>query len=327
MPTLTTIAARLVALGAIALLACLPAGCAEERTDAHTNELRLATTIPPLAWIAHGLAPEGATVSTLLPPGASEHGYEPPPSRVGAFASADVVLMVGMGLEPAADRILRSNPRGGRAVVVFANASGVAAQAAAAHAHSHDDHDHASHDDPCATDAHLWLDPPLMRDMVNETHDALARVMRRRAADDDALAALAARRDDLLARVDALHTEFAQRLAPFEGAAIVATHDAYRRFAARYNLINAGSLHAHEGAEPSPGAIRQAADALRAAPLALVFVEPQTARASADRLAAQTGASVVEFDPLGSGDWDATMRTNLDNLVRALEAARERPSR
>lgn len=329
MLTTAHILARLLALATIAIVGASLLSCAESAQNETNRELRVAATIPPLEWIARGLAPEGAQISTLLPPGASEHGYEPPPSRVGAFANADVVLMIGMGLEPAADRILRHHPRGGRAVVVFANATGAASQAAAQHRHSHDDqnHDHASHDDACAADAHLWLDPPLMRDMVNDAHDAIARAMRRRAAGDDALSALAARRDDLLSRVDTLHADFADALLPFEGAAIVATHDAYRRFAARYNLVIAGTLHAHEGAEPSPGAIQRAADALRAAPLAMVFVEPQTARAGAERLAAQTGASVVEFDPLGSGDYEATMRANLDNLVRALEAARERTSR
>lgn len=317
---------------ALLLVAAMLCACSGGTGEPEGRPLAIAATIPPLEWVARGLMPEDASVSTLLPPGASEHGYEPPPSRVAAFASADLVLMVGMGLEPAADRILRTQPRGGRAVVVFANASGAASRAAAlghSHDHAHDhDHDH-DHDEETAEalDPHLWLDPPLMRAIVTETHDALARILRRRGAPEEEIDALAPRRDALLARVDALHADFAAALQPFEGTAIVATHDAYRRFAARYGLVIAGSLHAHEGAEPSPGAIRRAADALRAAPLGVVFVEPQSARAGAERLASLTGAALVDFDPLGSGDWEATMRANLDALVRALRDARERAPR
>lgn len=323
--------AHTIARLALLLVTAALCACSGGTGEPENRPLAIAATIPPLEWVARGLMPENASVSTLLPPGASEHGYEPPPSRVASFASADIVLMVGMGLEPAADRILRAQPRGGRAVVVFANASGAAARAAGlGHNHDHHAHDHDhEHDDETAEalDPHLWLDPPLMRTMVTETHDALVRILRRRGAPQEDIDALSPKRDALLARVDALHADFAAALQPFEGAAIVATHDAYRRFAARYGLVVAGSLHAHEGAEPSPGLIQRVADALRAAPIGLVFVEPQSPRAGAERLASMTGASVVQFDPLGSGDWEATMRANLDNLVRALEAARQRPSR
>lgn len=304
-------------LAALALAGCRDASPppATQATDAG-SQTRVVATIPPLEWIVRGLAPE-AHVSTLLPPGASEHGYEPPPSRLADLARADVVLMVGLGLEPAADRALRTAPRGGRAVVVFADVLGDTTHDA--HADDAHAHDHAHPIGP--GDPHLWLEPGLMRAMVDAAHDALARRLGRQGADDDALARLAARRDALHAEVDAIDALYRERLAPFRAGVLVTAHDAPRRLAARYGLRVVAVAHGHEGAEPTPGALREALDALRGADHRAILTEPQSSPAALRRLAEQSSAPVAVFDPLGSGDWPATMRANLDALVGALSAA------
>jgi zinc transport system substrate-binding protein len=308
----------ILALLACVLLAPLVA-CGDRSPEAVTpTHIRIASTIPPLEWIAQGLAPEGASITTLLPPGASEHGYEPPPSRLADFVRADVVLMVGLGLDDSAARALRNAPKGGRAVVIFAEAAGVAAQAGHdGHGHSHGGADHPE----ASADPHLWLDPPLMAHMVNATHDAIGRQLTRRGATEDAIAALAQRRDELLERIASLDTEYRHRLAPFSGAAIVTAHDSMRRLADRYGLRVVGVVHSHEGAEPTPGDVLAAAQGLREASFRAILVEPQSGRAIADRLSSETGAPVEVFDPLGSGDWEATMRANLDALERAFAAS------
>jgi zinc transport system substrate-binding protein len=307
----------------LAFIACVllsPLVACGDRTPGgdSADQLRIAATIPPLEWIARSLAPEGTSISTLLPPGASEHGYEPPPSRLADFVRADVVLMVGLGLDDSAARALRNAPKGGRAVVIFADAAGVAAPV------KHDGHDHAhdhDHHAESSSDPHLWLDPPLMASMVKATHDALARQLTRRGATEDSVAALAARRDELLAQVARIHDAYRDRLAPFSGAAIVTAHDSMRRPADRYGLRVVGVVHSHEGAEPTPGDVLAAAQGLREASFRAILVEPQSGRAIAERLSEETGAPIAEFDPLGSGDWEATMRANLESLERAFAAS------
>ncbi len=298
----------------LAFLACVlltPLLACGRNAPESPDQIGIAVTIPPLEWIAAGLAPDGARISTLLPPGASEHGYEPPPSRLAEFVRADVALLVGLGLDDSAARALRNSPKGGRAVVIFAEAAG-------ANAHTeHDGHDHThAHAEP-AGDPHLWLDPPLMTSMVNATHDALARQLSRRDATQAEIDALARRRDSLGEIINRIDDDYRARLTPFEGAAVVAAHDSMRRLADRYGLRVVGVIHAHEGAEPTPGDILSAAQALRGAEFRAVLIEPQSGRAVAQRLSEETGAPIAQFDPLGSGDWEATMRANLDALVRA----------
>lgn len=302
----------------LATLAC----CGQRRDSNDAEPIRIACTIPPLEWIARGLAPADSVVSTLLPPGASEHGYEPPPSRLAEFVRADVVLMVGLGLEPVADRAIRAAPRGGRAVVVFAEAAGVSNAFAAAHAgHDHSAPDHSHAHDSSATDPHLWLDPPLMLAMVDAASDAFARQLRRRASTDEALESLAQRRDALRTEIMRVDASYRERLAPFKGGAIVAAHDSMSRLADRYGLRVVGVIHAHEGSEPTPGQIDAAAQALRTATHRAILIEPQSGNAVAERLASETGAPLSRFDPLGTGDWEATMLANLDALIDAFSNA------
>ncbi len=308
---------RTILVIALAGLLLTFASCGRSASDDRRDTLSVAATIPPLAWIARGLAPDGSNVTTLLPPGASEHGYEPPPSRLADFVRADVVLMVGLGLEPAADRSLRTQPRGGRAVVVFAEAAQTTGSPNANHNHS--EHDHAHGTDAADRDPHLWLDPPLMLLMVDASRDAIARLLARRNASEQDVAALDARRDALADAVRRVDKAYRDRLAPFAGAAIVSAHDSMRPLASRYSLQIVGVVHAHEGAEPTPGEMVRAAQGLRNATHRVILIEPQSGRSLADRLAEETGAPVATFDPLGSGDWEATMLANLDALAEALE--------
>jgi zinc transport system substrate-binding protein len=314
---------RTVMVIAIGVLLAALASCGRGSAPAVSDaELRIATTVPPLEWIARGLAPDGTPVSTLLPPGASEHGYEPPPSRLADFVRADVVLMVGLGLEPAADRALRSSPRGGRSIVVFAEAAGVTGEMAESHAgHDHTDPDHSHTHDASGLDPHLWLDPPRMLPMIDATHDALARQLQRRGASDGEIDTLASRRDALRNAVERVDAAYRERLGPYAGGAIVSAHDSMRRLADRYGLRVVGVVHTHEGAEPTPGEIVRAAQALRNATHRAILIEPQSGRSVAERLVAETGAPVATFDPLGSGDWETTMLTNLDALVQAFSDA------
>lgn len=312
--------AMVIAIGI--LLALVPScgrGSAPSSGDA---DLRIATTLPPLEWIARGLAPEATPITTLLPPGASEHGYEPPPSRLAEFVRADVVLMVGLGLEPAADRALRASPRGGRSIVVFAEAAGVTGEMAESHAgHDHAAPDHSHTHDASALDPHFWLDPPRMLAMIDATHDALARQLRRRGASDAEIESLASRREALRDAVGRVDGAYRERLAPFAGGALVTAHDSMSRLADRYGLRIVGVVHTHEGAEPTPGEIVRAAQGLRSATHRVILIEPQSGRSVAERLAAETGAPIATFDPLGSGDWESTMLSNLDALVEAFGVA------
>ncbi len=61
--------------------------------------LRILTTIPPLAFIAHDIAGDAVIVEILLPRGGSPHHYQLKPSDRIKIAQADLILWLGKDAE------------------------------------------------------------------------------------------------------------------------------------------------------------------------------------------------------------------------------------
>lgn len=287
--------------------------------------LRAVVSIPPLLGVVRPLLPKGASVTSVLPVGASEHGFEITPSAIAALAKADLVVLVGMGLEPQIERVLTANPRDGREVIVMAQAVGASASGEP-HEHNYADEGHA-HDHPSG-DPHLWLDPELVGKFVGPLRDAVINAMRSRggmsAIQTVELKGAVRALEQQIKGVDALYQA---RLEPFAGLSIVTHHDAFSRLAARYALRIEAVLRQGETGEPTPATIAKVAGLARSGAIGAVFVEPQSSPALARRLAAETGVKVLTLDPLGQGEWASMMRTNLDALVEGLTGASGQPER
>ncbi len=276
--------------------------------------LRVVVTIPPLRGIVEPLLPDASTVRVLMPPGRSEHGYEFTPRDLAEVARADLVVFVGLGLEPRVEQAVRRDPRPTREDISFADAVGIMA----------DDHSlhHHGPDGECvqgATDPHLWLDPALVAKLVPEVASRIRASLDRRGVLTPALRDdLAQRERSLLARIQAVDDSWRIRLAPFQGRAIVTHHNAFPRPAERYGLRVAAVIRGFENAEPTPGKLAEVVEAIRRERVRAIFAEPQYSRATADRIARAAGVRVARLDPLGDGDWFAMMGANLDTLTANL---------
>ncbi len=285
--------------------------------------LRVAVTIAPLAGLVRELVPSGSEVAVLMAPGRSEHGYEFTPGELAGIGRADLVVSVGLSLEPRVAEFLRDHPSAARIEVCLADALEIRApadgQAGEDHDHSHDhdhDHDHEhDHDhDHGPIDQHLWLDPVLVARVIPALTAAIARAAELPGVEagpkPDSIA--------LVAKAEALNAEYAERLRPLAGRSIVTHHNAWSRLADRYGLKVAAVLRPIESAEPTPGQVAKCVGAIRSAGVGTIFVEPQFNSASARRVADAAGVRVGVLDPLGNGDWFAMMRGNLDALVAGL---------
>lgn len=305
-----------LAIGAavgLVVLAC--AGCGRGQAPRAPGPLRVVVSIAPLTGLVRALAPPDATVTTLIPSGRSLHGYEMTPADLAAVGSADVLVYVGLGLEPAVDRVLGIDPSKRRRVVCFARVAGVETEDAHA-GHDHDEGDEHHHH---AVDPHLWLDPQLVARLIPEVSDAIEAALK---GMDGLTVAQESRlreaRNELLAGVEAIHAEHEERLGPHAGASIVTHHNAFGRLAARYGLKIAAVIRPVEDAEPSPAAVAEAVEAIRRENARAVFFEPQYNGAAAEAIAKAAGVPVGTLDPEGGADWFKLMRSNLDELTRLL---------
>jgi zinc transport system substrate-binding protein len=311
-----------VLLAACSLAACHRSAPAQPAVRP-PGPLRMVVSIPPLTGFTADLAPPGAQVTTLIGSGRSEHGYELTPMDRAALVRADLIVYIGLNLEPSIERSAREHP-GRPPSICFAEAVGEdkavpsegehPPEPTPAH-HDDDDHDHG------LIDPHLWLDPALVTAFLPKlsaavSQAAIAAGAQPAAEDDRAKAAL----DAALARVADVDAAYRRELAPFAGRTIVTHHSAWARLANRYGLKIAAVIRPIEGTETTPAQLHDAITAIREQHATAVFVEPQFDPTAARRIAEGAGANLGTLDPLGTGDWSALMRQNLDQLVKTLSA-------
>jgi zinc transport system substrate-binding protein len=321
---------RLVAvLGALAASGNIGAA---QRVSGQQGEappaLRVVVTVAPLKGIVEPLLPPGSSVRMLVAPGRSEHGQDLTPGDLGALADADVVVYVGLGLEPTVEKALRSHPRPGRREVCFATSVGIGTRAEGAKqecgeraensgkaGHAHEAHAACEH----AVDPHLWLDPVLVEQFVPVLAGEIrAAVGAGREAAPAFIEDLGAREAGMLRRVREVDRAWRERLAPWKGQAIVTHHNAFSRPAERYGLRVAAVIRGTENAEPSPAQIAAVVETIRREKVRAIFVEPQFGAGVGERIARAAGVRVASLDPLGDGDWFKMMKANLESLERNL---------
>jgi ABC-type Zn uptake system ZnuABC Zn-binding protein ZnuA len=273
-------------------------------TPSYAAPLKVVVSIQPLALLVSELGGDQVSVTTLLKPGASPHGFEVSPIQVRKLAGADLFVSVGAELDPWAERMARS-VRKQQANLVLASAVPLLPFGNEA------DHDHGHDSDAVEGDPHYWLDPLLVRDYVLPALlSALSNL-----APDKALA-FDARFKRMVAGMTDLHQQLVADLAPVSGKAFIAFHGTWAYFADRYGLKQVAVVEPLPGREPSARWMMKVIKAARDANAQAMIIEPQFNPRIAYTIAKQFGGRVVEADPLGipgrqdDESYGAMMRAN-----------------
>lgn len=316
----------LVGAAVLTLVLCAP-GCGRGETGEapparEPGPVRVVVSVPPLEGLCRALLPEDAEVRVLVKPGQSPHGFEPSPSDIAAVSKADLVVLVGMGIEAGLPESVREGDRVVSMAGVLGMGDGAEGDAGSGDAGKGDGHGDHGHGEGGA-DPHLWLDPGLVGAFVPELGERVRRAMRRAGAPEAEVERVTRRADDFLREVEGVDRSYREALAGLQGDAIITQHDGWSRLAGRYGLVIAGVIQvAHEG-EPTPGHIAEVVAAAKRDHARAVFAEAQLDATLAERVAEQIGVPVGRLDPLGDGDWAAMMRANLKELAGTI--AKDQP--
>jgi zinc transport system substrate-binding protein len=262
--------------------------------------LRVAASIFPLGDIARAIGGSAVTVDVLVPAGATPHGFEPTPAQAEMLARTDLLLTVGLGIDPWAQASASAGGKPGLTQLVFAETIDPETLPAGVGA-----------------DPHVWLDPVLTRRFAAVL---TARLQALRPAEADSIGRRGARYDAQLAALDA---EYRDRLARVTHRKFVAQHAAFAYIAARYGLEQASIFDAQMH-EPGPEAMEAVIRLVRDQGVRAIFMEPQMPPASIAWLKEQVKVPIGRLDPEGNpalAGYDSylgLMRSNLDELVRGL---------
>ena len=290
-------AAALAGLAAIVLAGC---GGSEEET--------VVAAFYPLAFAVERVAADGVEVRNLTPAGTEPHDLELTPGTVATIADARLVVYAGARFQPAVEDAVRAT--GAEAVDVLAGLELLPAGAEHGHADDEGEGEHERGEE--ALDPHVWLDPRRYAQVVERIAAVLGR--------EEAAAAL-------VAQLDALDADFERGLRDCERREIVTSHAAFGYLADRFDLEQIAISGLSPEADPSPAAVAEFVEEVRAHGATTVYFETLVSPRLAETVAREVGAETAVLDPLEGltseqvergEDYFSVMRANLAALREGL---------
>lgn len=277
----------LILLSSVALATT---ACGGDDAGAGDDErLEVAASFYPLAFAAARTAPE-ADVHNVTPPGVEPHDLELAPRDVATIRSADVVLYLGGGFQPAIEDAAAGAE--GTALDLLDELGIVEGE-----------------------DVHVWLDPGRYGDVVRRVAVELT--------GDERSARLT------LHRLDELDGIYELGLERCERREIVVSHAAYGFLAEAYGLEEIPLARVPD-AEATPRDLERIAGLVRERGITTIFVEPLASSEEAETIARESGAEVAVLDPVeglteeqeeAGEDYFSVMLANLEALRAALDCA------
>jgi zinc transport system substrate-binding protein len=286
----------------------LAAGLLSHGSAAALAAPKVMASIVPVHALVAGVM-EGVGVPSLLLSGQnSEHQASYSPAQLSALADADVVFIIGGGLELKLEQLSGGEVVKGRRFIELSGADALTRRKIRdggvwepheAH-HDGDEHGHdadAGQAEPApgvaAFDPHLWLDPANAQVMVATIAAALAKVDAANAKHYEANARkLTAELAVLVGEIDAV-------LTPVKNRPFVVFHDAFHYFEARFGLMGVGSISDFSANAPSAQRLKEVRDRIAAVDAVCVFREPQFSDAAVATVIEGTDTRSGVLDPIG----------------------------
>jgi zinc transport system substrate-binding protein len=243
-------------------------GCGPAEKESAGDRLRVVVSILPQVEFVEKVGGNRVEVSSMIPPGAEPHEYEPKPSQLTGLSSARLYIQVGSGIP--FEQVWMERMRGVNAEMpVIDSAEGI---------------------ETIAGDPHVWLSPRHARTMVANICRGLTQV-------DPAHRDYYERNRDLYLReLEALDEQLGRSLAAAAVERFMVYHPSWGYFARDYGLEQL-AVEA-DGKEPTIQGLAELVRRARELGVDAIFVEPQFAGRSARTIAAEIDARVISLDPL-----------------------------
>ena len=287
------------------LLLAVLMGCSAPHGSSD-GRLQVVASFYPLAYAAQQVGGSRVDVTNLTAPGVEPHDLELTPDAVQSISTADLVIMLGGGFQPAVQDATKD--ASGTVLDVLTGVTTEPPPPGTA--------------EPGLTiDPHVWLDPVRYSAIVAEVAHALDALEPASASRFDAAAA------SFRAGLATLDGQYRSGLSSCTRTTIVTSHAAFGYLAARYGLVQVPIAGISPEAEPSAQQIADLAALVQGEGITTIFTETLVSTKVADTLAQQAGVATAVLDPLESltpseasagEDYISVMDTNLATLTTAL---------
>lgn len=290
---------------AAAIIALTLAACSgsSTRTAAQNagagNKLIVVTTMSTLASMAKDVAGDRASVTNLVPIGASPEDYQPTPKNIETLRNARVLIENGSGIEAWLAHTIDSAKNPDLKIAVMTGGMPV-----------------------IGGNPHLWMNPQYAQTYIDKMAQAMS------SADPGGKATYIKNAAAAKARLKALDGWIASRIntIPPDHRAMIVFHNAWLYYNNRYGIKTVGAIELSPGQEPSPQYIAQLIGLAKNLHVGAVFAEPEYSPKLAKALASDAGINVVGnlYDDSLSADgkihdYDSMLRYDTETIVAALK--------
>lgn len=248
----------------------------------------IAPQLEPLKAVVEGT---GASVTALVPPGASPETFSLDAATLRRLVKAELFFTIGAPFEKPLFEKLRPKLKSmhfiqGEKGMVFRNFEAPGT----------------------GRDPHVWLSVP---NMVIFTQNAVEELCRH---DADNAALYRRNGEAYLARLRTLDARLAEQLLPVKGKVCLTYHPAFGYFLEHYG-ISQRTVEC-EGREPPGGYLNRLLEECSAQKLPALFVQPQFNVRTAEALAKRLKCAIVVIDPL-----PAELASGLEAIANAIVSA------
>jgi zinc/manganese transport system substrate-binding protein len=293
---------KAAALGVIALAAS---------TSPASAQLRVVATTPDLASVAREIGGDKVNVVALAKPTEDPHYVDAKPSHIVTLNRADALIEGGAELELGWLPPLLENSRNSK---ISAGAPGrIVASDGVKMLEVPTSFDRSKGDVHSLGNPHFMIDPVTVKIIARNIANHFAQIDPKSAATYNGNLAR------FNTKLDAKYADWQRQLAPYRGARIVTYHKDFVYLAERFGLTIVDELEPKPGIAPSPAHLAQVIGKMKSTNAKVILVQPFQNRKTAETVARQTGAVVLDLPQQpGAAPNTTTYFDMMDNLVKTL---------
>jgi zinc/manganese transport system substrate-binding protein len=281
---------------------------------AAAKKLAVVATTPDLGAIAREIGGDAVDVKTLAKPTEDPHFVDAKPSHIVTLNRADVLIEGGAELEigwlpPLLESARNDKIAAGAPGLVIAS-TGIRMLEVPATL------DRSRGDVHSAGNPHFLVDPLDAKIVAAEIADHLSQVS------PESAPLFKANLAKFDAAIDAKMAGWQRALAPFHGAKIVTYHNDFVYLAERFGFQIVETLEPKPGIAPSPAHLATVIGKMKSENAHVILVQPYQNRKTAETVARQTGATVLDVSQQpGAIKGTDTYVQLIDTLVTAIANA------
>jgi len=249
----------------------------------NTEKLIVVTSVSPITNIIKNVGGDRIDLTGLIPEGVNSHAFELVPSDVIKVNNADLVIIVGLGLETniedVAEQTRSNNPQ--LEILKLGDNTITANQWV---------FDFSFPKEAGDPNPHLWLNVAYAMKFANLTRDKLIEMDPQNA---QYYSTNTDRYISLLKELDEGIMQAVQTVPP-QNRKLLTYHDSWAYFAPRYNMTVIGAVQPSDFGEPTPQEVARLIDQVRAEKVPTIFASEVFPTGVIDQIAKEGNVKIVE---------------------------------